>query len=489
MNNDYFRKFITLSADNTTRGKSFGTLVVEKRDNINKINVSISNVRPSIKYSIIFGKIDDKNSCFANIGTFTSDEFGNCAYKCTATRETLQNIELSEFDVCIIKICNANEVITPLVGYFHGKKKWREHYKPSDTIKKEVPEKPNTSVYEFGFNKKNDSNKSVNIVRNAPEPLAGVSDFVEDDNMPMPRKHSMKDDLNAHKSLSHENDNHNNNGNHNDHHNDNNHNDNHNNNNDHHNDNNHNDNHNNNDHHNDNNHNDNNNNHNDHHNDHNHNDNHNNNHNNNDHHNDHNHNDNHDNNNNDHNDHHNQGQMPQTKSMQTYPRNFKITSIKNQIDSINKNINEHQDKIAKINDEIKNLTSEKDDVTYVKSAYKDLNLLPTSVEDIFDKGMEVLPFISRGKEVEWVSIDFTDLVLIDKNAKFVKNPYFINSYKKYSHFILGKCIEEGRTVYLVGVPDFFEHDSEEYIRNMGFIAFKESNLYSYVHSGYYITVL
>ncbi len=406
MNNNYFRKFITLSHENGQKGKSFGTFVAEKRDGINKFNLSVSNIRPNLNYCITLIKVFEGSAKFVDIKTFTSDEFGSCSIRDEIKYTTLQNIEIQEFDVCVIRIANSEELITPLVGYFNEKVKWREYYtstpkpveekpikqiqkyEPKQEIKQEIKQVLDTvedimplqtKPYEFGFNKPNEkeefyintpSKHSLNTNNNHVH--VEVENKIENDLNISTRKYKLKTPV---------------------------------------------------------------------------------------------------------------------KQAEYNPIISPIDDFDMTDDNIKYTNTSSDDMLEIIKGEIKSLKdialeSMKDDK---KCAYEDLQTLPYSIEGIFEKGEKIAPFKINGTDVDWVIIDYSDLVILDNNMNFVRNPFVRNSYKKFSHFILGKCIEDTRTIYILGVPDYFNHEFEQDIRNIGFISFKES--FNCTQQGYWIIIL
>lgn len=426
MNNDFFRKFITLSQENGQTGKSFGTLITERRDGINKFTINISNVRPKVKYCVTLIKSYETNAKFVDILSFESDDYGNASFKEEVNNKKLNNIELNEFNVCVIRIYNTDELITPLVGYFDKKVKWREFYtKPihkepkKHIIEQPIEEKPvsTTKPYEFGFNTSS-SNAEKDIAKKSTE--IEIEAHSNDFKINIPSKYTIKDNIitstpstftttkntittatTTCSSCPHKNSNDN--------------------------------------------------------------------------------------------------------ILINKPRKIKLDSVSKktvhspilnpiddfdmQDDNVRYSSLEPEYMLEKLKEEIKNLKNiASSSFEHIeKSAYEDLENLPYSVEGIFDKSEKITPFKNMDNNISWVIIDYSDLLLIEKDSKYTKNPFLRNSYKKFSHFILGKCIEANNVVYMVGVPDFFNHEFERDIRNLGFISFKESNIG--VQQGYWLIVL
>ncbi len=398
MNNDYFRKFVTLSHENGEYGKSFGTTVLEHRNGINKITLSISNVRPNVYFCLTLIKVFDSKATFVDTFSFKSDNSGNAYCKEAVSQKTLHNINLSDFDVCIVKINDTPELITPLVGYCGNKVKWRDYYvKPTKQIEqtpkqKEIKElkkeekieeiiKPIIKPYEFGFN---------NEKRPEKHPLEKIYvDNKTETEQPQvinnnPHKHSIK--LNSTEIAK-------------------------------------------------------------------------------------------------------KYKLPKIEHKKS---SIELITDIDDFDYKDDNIkikNNDEDMLENIKVEIKKLKDlalssyEKD----TKCSFENLEDLPNSISEIFDKNSPLVPFKNNATDVDWVIIDYSDLAIVDTKNEFVKNPFLRNSYKKFSHFILGRCNEEDCEVFMLGVPDFFNHEYEENIRNLGFMSFKESTIG--VQQGYWIIVL
>ncbi len=430
MNNEYFRKFITLAHENGQSGKSFGTVVVEQRSGVNKLTLSISNIRPNILYSITLVKVFEAHARFVDVFTFKSDNNGNASCKEEISMKTLQNIELSEFNVCIIKIQDTKELITPLVGYFNEKVKWREYYIPKEEPKVQVTAKEPkvqstknepkiqvttkelkkveiesdtinipTKPYEFGFNSKPvDYINPVN--RNLKDNIEGLKHSVKHD----------EDHIHIHHEEVEE----------------------------------------------------------------------------------------------------NQVDLEAIDATPTptnpnLPRKFKIKppeTKKSNIELItdiddfeyrdnnvtyqNSDPNEVLEKIKVEIHNLKDLANDTHEYS-TECSFESFEKLPYSLDGIFEKAQSISPFKNNNSEVDWVMIDYSDLLLIDTELQFVRNPFFRNAYKRFSHFIFGKCIEDSKTIYMLGVPDFFNHEFEQDIRDLGFISFRESTLG--LQQGYWIIVL
>ncbi len=383
MNNEYFRKFITLSHENGQSGTSFGTAILEHRNGINKITVSLSKIRPNVTYCLILVKTFDKSAKFVETLTFKSDKLGNAYCKDEVSNKTLENINLCDFDVCAIKIHDTNELITPLVGYLNDKVNWRQFYikpepKQNEKLQYEEPNETENSIhikskpYEFGFNtEKNTKNFETEAINNA-EIITPVS------------KRSIK------------------------------------------------------------------------------------------------------------------------IKKPDILKNYKLQPVKQKKSSIEV-INtlddfEYKDDNIKVKTEsdvmLDNLKSEIQNLKELalksykietKCAFEDLLNLPCTLSEIFNNSDSIVPLKNNVTNIDWVIIDYSDLPMIDTDYRFTKNPFIRNSYKKFSHFILGKCVEDGNDIYMLGVPDFFNHEYEENIRNLGFISFKESTIGT--QQGYWLIVL
>ncbi len=433
MNNEYFRKFITLSHENGQSSKSFGTVVVEHRAGINKLTLSISNIRPNILYTVTFVKVFDAHARFVDILSFRSDNNGNASCKEEVSMKTLQNIDLCDFNVCIIKISDSKELITPLVGYFNEKVKWKDYYvaqtfadpkhqpnvylntqttihhttpttpvpKPQPYIDPTPQPKPiskelkkvtvdndalniTTKPYEFGFNTKtteyiNPLNRnlkeSINGLKHQIEPVLEqivetTKDVVENTNLP--RKFKIR--------------------------------------------------------------------------------------------------------------------PPQHKKS-TIELITDCDDFEYRDSNVTYTNTDPNNLLEQIKVEIHNL---KDLALSSQSfstecSFESLEKIPYSLDGIFEKSQSISPFKNNASDVDWVIIDYSDLILIDTEQQFIRNPFFRNTYKRFSHFIFGKCIENSKTIYMLGVPDFFNHEYEQDIRDLGFISFRESTVG--IQQGYWIIVL
>ncbi len=445
MNNEYFRKFITLSHENGQSSKSFGTVVVEQRSGVNKLTLSISNIRPNILYTVTFVKVFDAHARFVDVLSFRSDNYGNASCKAELSMKTLQNIDLCDFNVCIIRISESKELLTPLVGYFNEKVKWREYYIPQSEQKPEqkTQHQPNTNhnthsnnqptvppiitpqpqpyidhtqhqkpiakelkkvsvdtdtisiptkPYEFGFNTKQPKDYINPVNRKLKDNIDGLKHQFEPmvtfEVEPVPEIMEMQEEVASNPNLP---------------------------------------------------------------------------------------------------------KKYKIKPLQSKKSTIELITDCDDFEYRDSNVTytntDANNVLEQIKVEIHNLKNlaQSAQAYSTECSYESLEKIPYSLDGIFEKNQMISPFKNNSSDVDWVIIDYSDLILIDTEQKFIKNPFFRNTYKRFSHFIFGKCIENSRTIYMLGVPDFFNHEYEQDIRDLGFISFRESTIGA--QQGYWIIVL
>lgn len=126
----YYRKFITLSMDGDKYSKAFGSVVLEHRDNIGKINVSLQGLRENTFFIVQLVKVE-ATSVGVTVGEITTNDKGNGNLRLELNPYNVSGsgYSLDSFDVVIIRIGNTKDLITPLVGYVDNIVFWKNNFK------------------------------------------------------------------------------------------------------------------------------------------------------------------------------------------------------------------------------------------------------------------------------------------------------------------------------------------------------------------------
>ncbi len=96
-----------------------------------------------------------------------------------------------------------------------------------------------------------------------------------------------------------------------------------------------------------------------------------------------------------------------------------------------------------------------------------------ALDYIFENNAKMTPFQSQRKDVEWVRIDLSELVVLPgKVWLYLNNPFVSFSEKKYKHLILGRFYEGGKEKYILGVPGKYFSDYRLEASIQGFKQFK-----------------
>jgi len=105
-----------------------------------------------------------------------------------------------------------------------------------------------------------------------------------------------------------------------------------------------------------------------------------------------------------------------------------------------------------------------------QKSYEKMNY---GVNYIFENNIKMTPFQYQKKNVNWVRIDLSELVVLPgKMWLYLNNPFVSFSEKKYKHLILGKFFEGGRENYILGVPGKYFSDYRLEAGLQGFNQFK-----------------
>lgn len=75
---------------------------------------------------------------------------------------------------------------------------------------------------------------------------------------------------------------------------------------------------------------------------------------------------------------------------------------------------------------------------------------------IFENNIKMSPFQKQKKDIVWVRIALSELVVLPgKIWIYLNNPFVAFSEKKYKHLILGKYFENKKEKYILGVPGVY----------------------------------
>lgn len=92
----------------------------------------------------------------------------------------------------------------------------------------------------------------------------------------------------------------------------------------------------------------------------------------------------------------------------------------------------------------------------------------SDLEYIFQKNDAILPFV--GNDFSWRCISMEELAVLPKKyIAFMRDIFFIHSYRKYKHFILGRN-KEGKIS--LGLPSHYNPKDEKWAKQLGFHTFK-----------------
>lgn len=95
------------------------------------------------------------------------------------------------------------------------------------------------------------------------------------------------------------------------------------------------------------------------------------------------------------------------------------------------------------------------------------------LEQIFHNHMKMNPFPNDHLKIKWARITHKDLVLLGEKGYYtINHPLVLLGYRKYKHLILGKCATEGKSKYILGVPDCYSIEYKESALIAGFMEFK-----------------
>lgn len=95
----------------------------------------------------------------------------------------------------------------------------------------------------------------------------------------------------------------------------------------------------------------------------------------------------------------------------------------------------------------------------------------SDIDYIFKHNEEIAPFLQDKKKWKCISIEELAVLPFD-TIKMIHDIFFVLSYRKYRHFILGK--DEDNTLYL-GIPDTYQPENKNAIENFGFANFTPCN--------------
>lgn len=151
-----------------------------------------------------------------------------------------------------------------------------------------------------------------------------------------------------------------------------------------------------------------------------------------------------------------------------------------ELKEVGDNFNDIIKKFKKGIEEIERLKDEKDKQESRKSKIinmedvKEKNLKRNYALDyIFENNAKMMPFQSQKKDIVWVRIDLSELVMLPgKVWLYLNNPFVSFSEKKYKHLILGRFYEGGKEKYILGVPGKYFSDYRLEASLQGFKQFK-----------------
>jgi len=112
-----------------------------------------------------------------------------------------------------------------------------------------------------------------------------------------------------------------------------------------------------------------------------------------------------------------------------------------------------------------------------------------AIDYVFENNAKMNPFQKQKKDITWVRIDLSELVILPgKVWLYLNNPFVSFSEKKYKHLILGRFYDCGKEKYILGVPGKYFSDYRLEASIQGFKQFKccENKLPSEGDYGYWI---
>ncbi len=149
---------------------------------------------------------------------------------------------------------------------------------------------------------------------------------------------------------------------------------------------------------------------------------------------------------------------------------------KSDFETLNKAGKDFSDIVKKFKQGIAELENREKDVESCikkdieKEDYKKMNY---GVNYIFENNIKMTPFQHQKKDINWVRIDLSELVVLPgKMWLYLNNPFVSFSEKKYKHLILGRFFERGKENYILGVPGKYFSDYRLEAGLQGFNQFK-----------------
>ncbi len=173
-------------------------------------------------------------------------------------------------------------------------------------------------------------------------------------------------------------------------------------------------------------------------------------------------------------------QIEETDSIsneQTHLEQENIELIKNDSE---KSFNDIIKKFRQGIEEIEKNENYKGKITELKEqkniAQKSIKNRNYAIDYIFEHNLKMSPFEKQNKDVYWVRIDSSELVVFSGRLwVYLNNPFVAFSEKKYKHLILGRYVENEKENYILGVPSRFFSDYKLEANIQGFKQFKCCN--------------
>lgn len=112
------------------------------------------------------------------------------------------------------------------------------------------------------------------------------------------------------------------------------------------------------------------------------------------------------------------------------------------------------------------------------------------IEYIFNKNLQILPFVKQSKQLDWIKIGLRELIYLPLNYEAVANDPIVSClYRKYRHLILGRSKGGNEEEYYLGVPSFYDTEYTKVLAQLGFEQFKTCEDDAQSRVGYYLMTI
>lgn len=162
----YSRNFISLNQESSAYNLDFracmGKCIIEIRENVGKINISVQGLKPSILYKICLISLKDTELKEEPLGFIDIDVNGKGESKISFNPDNINNSGLKIEDCNVISIIvEDNELTSPLVGYIGEEIYWREKYISYKENASKFEDEDNDKINEDMIELENEINEDI----------------------------------------------------------------------------------------------------------------------------------------------------------------------------------------------------------------------------------------------------------------------------------------------------------------------------------------